>query len=227
MSATFTVLRKELLEILGNRDSLRGPLAQGAIVFLLAGVIVPRSASTWSDPTAPILLFQLFPAAIASMVAADAFAGERERRTLETLLATPAPEMAIFVGKTLCAVSVGLFVSMATLTSALIVASMHLGQAPLSTAMVGSVIVGSFSASLLTSSVAVAISSRVDVARSAQQMASMAALAIIFGGATLLRQVEELTTERLLGIDAMVMALALSILTVSARTFRRSRLFED
>ena len=227
MSATFAVLRKELLEILGNRDSLRGPLVQGGIVFLLAGVIVPRSASMWSDPVAPILLFQLFPAAIASMIAADAFAGERERRTLETVLATPVTEMAIFMGKTLCAVSLGLFVSMVTLTSALIVASLHLGQTPLSAARVASVIVGSFSASLLTSSVAVAISSRVDVARSAQQIASMAALTIIFGGDALLRQVEVLTAQRLLGIDATAIALALVILAISARTFRRSRRFEN
>jgi len=90
-----------------------------------------------------------------------------------------------------------------------------------------SVVVGSFSASLLTSSVAVAISSRVDVARSAQQMASMAALAIIFFGATLLRQAETLTPEKLLGIDATVTALALAILAISAQAFRRSRLFED
>jgi len=181
----------------------------------------------WSDPIAPILLFQLFPAAIASMIAADAFAGERERRTLETLLATPVKEMAIFVGKTLCAVSAALFVSMATLACALVVERVQLGQTHLSIAMVVSVVVGSFSASLLTSSVAVAISSRVDVARSAQQMASMAALAIIFFGATLLRQAETLTPEKLLGIDATVTALALAILAISAQAFRRSRLFED
>lgn len=227
MRDILTVLRKEVLEILGSRHSLRGPLVQGTIVFLLSGVIVPRSASMWSDPTAPVLLFQLFPAAIASMIAADAFAGERERRTLETLLATPAPEMAIFLGKTLCAVSVAFLVSCVSFICALLVANLHLGPTSLSLAAGTSVIVGSVAAALFTSSVAVAISSRVDVARSAQQMASMAAIAFVFGGATLLRQVEDLTPSRLLGIDAAVMGVALAILALSARGFRRTRLFDQ
>ncbi|MBX7185619.1 MAG: ABC transporter permease [Vicinamibacteria bacterium] len=227
MRDVLTVLRKEVLEILGNRHSLRGPLVQGAIVFLLTGVIVPRSASMWSDPVAPVLLLQLFPAAIASMIAADAFAGERERRTLETLLATPASEMAIFLGKTLCAVSVALLVSCASLISALLVANLHLGPTSLSPAAGLSVILGSVAAALFTSSLAVAISSRVDVARSAQQMASMAAIAFVFGGATLLRQVESLTPSKLLGIDAVVTGVALTILALSTRGFRRTRLFDQ
>jgi ABC-2 type transport system permease protein len=44
-------------------------------------------------------LFLIAPIMTASLVAADAFAGERERKTLEALLYSPATSLEIFVGK--------------------------------------------------------------------------------------------------------------------------------
>ena len=121
MNATYTVLRKELMELFGERHSLRGPLLQAVALFLLVGVIVPwGDPSVWASASGPIVLFQLFPAVIASMIAADAFAGERERKTLETLLATPISTVSIFLGKTLAAVAFAVLVSLCSLTSALV-----------------------------------------------------------------------------------------------------------
>jgi len=46
----------------------------------------------------------VFPAMLAGSLAADAFAGERERRTLETLLATPISDRSLVVDKTIATV---------------------------------------------------------------------------------------------------------------------------
>lgn len=46
-------------------------------------------------------LFLLVPFMVANVIAADSFAGERERRTLEALLYTPPTDAELFVGKVL------------------------------------------------------------------------------------------------------------------------------
>jgi ABC-2 type transport system permease protein len=227
MSAIYTMLRKELLEVFGDRHSLRGPLLQAGIVVLLVGVIVPAlDASIWSTPAAPVFLFELLPAVIASMIAADAFAGERERRTLETLLATPLRESAIFIGKTLSAVTCALSVSLISFSSAVIVAGVRFGHLHLTPSLAASVIAGAVAASLLTSSIAVVISSYVHVARSAQQISSMMAMLIVFGTASALESAHDATVALLLRIDLLVIAASITLLVISARMFRRDRIFE-
>ncbi len=227
MSAIWTVLRKELLEVFGDRHSLRGPLLQAGILLLLVGVIVPAlDESIWTSTAAPVLLFELFPAAIASMMAADAFAGERERRTLETLLATPLPENAAFIGKTLSAVTFALGASLTSMAAAALVAGIRFGGVFLTPLLVLSVIHGAIAASLLTASIAVVISSFVDVARSAQQISSMAAMLLIFGAASLVERTPHATLALLFRADIVVIVLALTILMVGARMFRRDRIFE-
>jgi ABC-2 type transport system permease protein len=227
MNAIYTVLRKELIELFGDRESLRGPLLQGVILILLVGVIVPAlDASIWTGTAASVILFQLFPAAIASMIAADGFAGERERRTLETLLATPLPESAMFIGKTLSAVVCAVLCSMLSLLSALVVANIRFGPTFVSPTILATVLGGSVAASLFTSAVAVVISSRVEVARSAQQISSMAALLLIVGCATLLERGGTVGAATLLRADLAVAAVAFALLAVSAGAFRRERLFD-
>jgi ABC-2 type transport system permease protein len=226
MNAIYTVLRKELLEIFGDRHSLRGSLLQAGLLLLLVGVVVPAlDESIWSAPGAAVLLFQLFPAVIASMIAADAFAGERERGTLETLLATPLRESAIFIGKTLSAVTFALSVSLISFFSALIVAGVRFGHLFLTPALLVSVIAGAAAASLLTSSIAVVISSFVHVARSAQQISSMAAMLLVFGIASVLES-HPTSVALLLRIDLLMIAAVITVLVISARMFRRDRIFE-
>jgi ABC-2 type transport system permease protein len=46
-------------------------------------------------------MFLIIPLMVASVIAADSFAGERERRTLEALLYTPTTDRDLFIGKLL------------------------------------------------------------------------------------------------------------------------------
>lgn len=59
--------------------------------------------------TAP--MFLVLPLMLASIIGADSFAGEKERKTLEALLYTPATDLELFVGKTMAAVVPALVLS--------------------------------------------------------------------------------------------------------------------
>jgi ABC-type Na+ efflux pump permease subunit len=48
-------------------------------------------------------MFLMLPIMVASIFGADSFAGEKERKTLEALLYTPASDLELFLGKTLAA----------------------------------------------------------------------------------------------------------------------------
>jgi len=57
-------------------------------------------------------MFLILPLMVASVVAADSFAGEKERKTLEALIYTPTTDMELFVGKVLSAMIPALLVSL-------------------------------------------------------------------------------------------------------------------
>ena len=69
--------------VLGLLDGLN-PM-QSMVMLMLGYILAP--------------LFLIFPLAFSSVVAAESFAGERERKTLEALLYTPASEAELFMGK--------------------------------------------------------------------------------------------------------------------------------
>lgn len=62
-------------------------IEQQTIVFFLVYMLAP--------------MFLIIPLMVASVIAADSFAGERERRTLEALLYTPTTDRDLFIGKLL------------------------------------------------------------------------------------------------------------------------------
>jgi ABC-2 type transport system permease protein len=104
-----TVARKELREILSNRvGSTRSkrPWLRTLIFPVLLGVALGAQASSRNHVEAG---FAVFPVAMIMMGLAnglitDAIAGERERHTLETLLASPVSDQDILAGKVLAVV---------------------------------------------------------------------------------------------------------------------------
>jgi ABC-type Na+ efflux pump permease subunit len=224
----YTVLRKELLEVFGDRQAFRGPLFQAAVVLGLMGFILPALDSSIWTPTAMMMLYVVFPSTLAANFSAEGFAGEKERRTLETLLATPLDDGAIFLGKTAVAVLFVIAVSVASLLCGLAVASLRglLPELPLAR-IIPEIAGGAFAGSLLTAAMGVAISVRVEVARSAQQMASILTLLIAGGAGALLRFVGgELDWPLLLRAEAAVFLIAIVALGLAIRLFRRELFFE-
>lgn len=130
---TFTILRKEWLEF---RDQLlrlrRGGLSALVIVVLL-GVITPlQFGPEWLSSWVVMFYFPTLASTMASALIVDAIAGERERQTLETLLATRLPDGAILFGKMLAALSYGCaFVAVNALVASLTLNIAHFDRAPL------------------------------------------------------------------------------------------------
>ena len=112
----FTVARKEWLEF---RDQLlrlkRGGLS-AVIVLLMLGIVTPlQMGPMWLSSPLMLAYWPLLSSGMVSTLIADAFAGERERHTLETLLATRLSDTSILLGKVLAAVLYGLLFTFANI----------------------------------------------------------------------------------------------------------------
>lgn len=101
MNADFTtVFWKEWKEILLQRTSGGSGNRQPLVMIAILGILVPfkMGPDKFFSP-AQLLLFTFLSAVSTSAVIADSFAGERERHTLETLLASRLSDRAILFGK--------------------------------------------------------------------------------------------------------------------------------
>ena len=105
MNDLWTMIWKEWKDFLwsGGRSDLLRPLLNVAVL----GIILPLSFSQgWInlDP-APVLIVLFTPFMFVILIISDAIAGERERHTLETLLASRISDRAILLSKVLLTVA--------------------------------------------------------------------------------------------------------------------------
>lgn len=107
MSDIWAVTLKEWRELFGN-GGMQG--RQGMLLFLGAfGLLLPlMNGRDWIASPVMAVAWAWVPMFLVSTVIADAFAGERERHTLETLLASRLPEPAILFGKMAAAIGYAL-----------------------------------------------------------------------------------------------------------------------
>jgi ABC-2 type transport system permease protein len=231
MTDTWTVARKELAELFGERLSRRGAMVQAVVLTVGLGVLVPREmAPMWlSGSPEAILLFLLLPSIIAGGIGADAFAGERERRTLETLLATPLSDVAVVAGKAIAAITAALAVSVASLAAAVI--TVNVTAHPLSLFVPApqiwaGALLGALASSCASTAVALALSLRTPVARSVQQMVSLLFVLPAVLGTLLSRRLGfEFTWPHVFELEAVVIVAGLAGLAAAAGRFHRDRLF--
>jgi ABC-2 type transport system permease protein len=106
------VLWKEWREILVQRSSGGSSRYAPLILIGIMGILLPlRMGLDFFDPPA-ILLIALLSMMGVLIVSVEAFAGERERHTLETLLASRLSDRAILFGKIAASVSYGWLLSL-------------------------------------------------------------------------------------------------------------------
>ena len=98
-----TIIRKELSEWLGaSSKRSRFTLLIFAGMF---GVVMPlQSGGDWISSPVSVFSLAWLPFILVASTVADSVAGERERHTLETLLASRVPDAALFFGKLLASV---------------------------------------------------------------------------------------------------------------------------
>ena len=102
----WTVMWKEWREILHQGGSIRATILNQLLVVVFIALSFALSVGReWLETTASLQLWCLLPMLLVTTTIPDSFAGERERHTLETLLASRLSESAIMLGKIGAAVS--------------------------------------------------------------------------------------------------------------------------
>jgi len=233
MSDILTMLWKESKDVLfqGGWRSLIRPL----IVVGIMGIYLPlQLGPQWVDLTPlAILLLLWIPFFVIISFIGDVIAGERERHTLETLLASRMPDRAILLGKVGAIVLYAWGMSVLSLLLGLVLVDLFRTQGnwmfyPLDLfldALVLSLLVG-----VLGASAGVLISLRVATVRQAQQILSVGTIVFVFGSVFVLRAVpanvfSSLTySQFLLIVMAVIAVLDAILLGLSLVSFQRSRL---
>jgi len=123
-----TVMWKEFREVQRMQGSKKASIS----LFLglgFMGIFIPYQMGTmWVESPVIMGIFAWLSLVIISMVIADSFAGERERHTLETLLASRLSNKAILFGKAAIAVAYGWGCSIFLLILGLIVVNIAHGH---------------------------------------------------------------------------------------------------
>jgi hypothetical protein len=100
---------KEWREFRDQSLSLRRGGLSALILALILGVVAPvQLGPEWVHSKIIVGYWPFLAATMVSSLIADSVAGERERHTLETLLASRLPDAAILIGKIVAAVLYGL-----------------------------------------------------------------------------------------------------------------------
>jgi ABC-2 type transport system permease protein len=237
----FTVMQKELREFFAPGGSRRGGLIGILIIIVVFGVFIPlENGRDWVTSPFTVAFYGVYlPLSLVTNVIADAIAGERERHTLETLLASRLSDRSILLGKLSAAVVYTWALSMGTAVVGMVVANSkgHGGFAFYPGGVALAMAVLAVLVALLYAGIGVQISLRAATVRQAQQTLGFAFLIVFllpFIIFTLLstqqkRQfIQWLTTANWtqVGIGASVVLLILDVVLVAIALarFQRSRL---
>jgi len=236
----FAVAWKEWRELLGQR----GFGGKSGIVLFLAvfGIALPlQTGPSWI--TSPIvgIAWSWVPMFLVSTVIADAFAGERERHTLETLLATRLSDEAILFGKMVAAIGYAGAMTAGSLVLAEV--AVNLVKSPSGivfyqpATLLAMAVVG-FLGAVFVAAIGVLISLRAATVRQAQQALGgtiIALLVLVVTGARLLpvewkpnvaANAPTVWLFAIVGMGALVL-LDIAVVALAMLRFKRDRLIAD
>ncbi len=237
-----TVLWKEWRELLSGGHG-RGKMGVLIVVGVI-GILLPLQVGrAWVDSPLLLAYWAWVPMFLVVSVVADSFAGERERHTLETLLASRLSDRAILLGKVGAAVGYGVGITWFSLLLGLLTVNLAHGQNGLLfySASMGLGIVGlSLLGAGLAAGAGVLVSLRAHTVRQAQQTLSIGIMVLLFAPtfgiralpaawkARLLDALSTVTTTRLVVIAVVVLALLdVGLLATAMARFRRAQLILD
>jgi len=234
MNDLWTMMWKESKDLLfqgGWRALIRPVLLVGIL-----GVYLPlQSGLQWLE-LSPIEMFVVLwiPFFVIITFIGDAIAGERERHTLETLLASRISDRAILLGKVITTVGYAWGMALVGLLLGLVLVNLFSGHGSWAFYTHVDLLLEALALSLLTSLLGVSggvlISLRSATVRQAQQILSVGTLVLVGGGFLALKAVpaqaiSSLSTSQIWLIAMAVIAVLDAILLgVSLVSFQRSRL---
>ena len=174
-------------------------------------------------------LFLIVPLMVSSILAADSFAGERERKTLEALLYTPISDSELFLAKLLVGFLPALVVDVASFALYALAVNLSgyriMGRIFFPTAIWWPLVfwVGP-GVSVAGLGITVLISSKAKTFMQAQQMSGMLVLPIVFLMIAQIAGLFFIGTGLLLIAGAFVWLLGIWLIWVGAKTFARGEL---
>lgn len=245
LADVWTVARKDWQEMLRAGGGARSGLVRLLVFPAILGIFLPLQAAgdAWVTQPEALLGYAWLPAFLVMGVIADSFAGERERHTLETLLASRLPDRSILFGKMVAAVGFGWGLTLLSLALALVTVNVAFGHGRLllyTPAMALAATGFSFLEALLTASAGVLVSLHAPTVRHAQQtltfgfvgvMATLYAPFLLWYGLpaarqfALFRAVAALSpTQAAVGAAVALAMGSAALLAVGARRFQRARL---
>lgn len=179
-----TVMWKEWRELLRQRESMRGGVLRLLIFTGVFGVFLPlQMGRDWVESPRMLMLWGWVPLFLVTSVVADSFAGERERHTLETLLASRLSDRAILFGKLSAALSYGFGLALLGVILGPVTVNLrhgHNGLLLYSPLIAVSIIGLMFLGAALAASAGVLVSLRAASVRQAQQTMSIAIMLLLF-----------------------------------------------
>ena len=241
----WTMVWKEWREIFLQRGTFRvGVFSAIVIPLALLGIFIPwQEGRRWAQSTIAPVLWVWLPVFLVATMICESFAGERERKTLETLLASRLADRTILFGKIAAAIGYGWGLAMSSMLLGLVTVNVVHGQGRLILLPAQSIFVVStisLLASALAASAGVLISLRAATVRQAQQTLSLSLMGLMFGcifglqalppawKAWLLRTFAgaNLITTALVG-GAALLTLDLLLISAAMARFQRARLILD
>jgi ABC-2 type transport system permease protein len=240
---SLTVAWKELREMLMFGDTRGRNKLSLLVILLIFGVVIPlQSGRDWVTSPISAMVWAWMPYMWVYSVVADSFAGERERHTLEALLATRLSDRAILFGKLLAALAYGFTLTWAILLVSLVTINVTVqgnGLLLFSPLMTLGALVFSILISGLAASIGVLVSLRASSVRQAQQWMSFGML-VLFLPFMFIQFIPRVWLESFgavvmntnpvqIAIWAAVALLAIQavLLAVAMRLFQRSKLILD
>jgi ABC-2 type transport system permease protein len=225
-------------------SSRRGRLLSIGIPIAIFGIFIPwRAGPEYVNNIGSLIVPALMPLLFTMAIVSDSFAGERERHTLETLLASRLSDEAILFGKVAAAV---LFAwGMLVLMMILGLVGVNVGHSnghlllfPMNRVI--GVLLLDFLLAAFVSGAGVLVSLRAGTVRQAMQTLNMGFMVLMFGSvfafeslpatwrAILLRRLSGENSGQTFFVAALVLVLLdAALLTVVHGRFRRARLILD
>ena len=184
MSDVRTIAWKEWRELLRMSGSPRGVIARHFFSVLLLSVLWPwQFGLQFLQSNLATVMASITAAIYIAGVAPDSFAGERERHTLETLLASRVPDRAVLLGKIVAQLQYGCIAAFVVLLFGWITVNVVHGNGRLlwytREALIGSVVFTPLVSGLIAS-LGIHVSLRAKTVKQAQQTLSTAVLVLAF-----------------------------------------------
>jgi ABC-2 type transport system permease protein len=238
-----TVAGKELREILTFGDTRGRGKFNILILILVFGIFIPlQNGREWVTSPISVMVWGWMPFLWVSSIVADLFAGERERHTLEALLATRLSDQSILFGKLFAAIAYGFTLTWLVMIASLItinIAFIKEGLVFYPLDLLSGALVFSILICGLSASIGVLVSLRTGSVRQAQQMMSTGMLVLFLpfmllqfipksfleAAGNVLESIEPMQIA--LGAAVVLLVFDLILVVIARRLFQRSKLILD